>query len=173
MCALLVLCFFSFAHAQVGQKVDLKWVYMSKDVVWTPPPKDPELPQYETSHADFAVFYPSGAFAGGLFAVGRYGKKGPIFIVPAEGFAVWRGSWARNSDGSIAVKSQIVYEDKVLHIPKEPLPTPMKEEHWLLQGTSQGRLAAVLKSPSEEYEPVLAMSELDSLNRLINFSPTP
>jgi hypothetical protein len=37
MCAFLVLCLFSVAHAQIDKKVDISWVYMSKHVACRPP----------------------------------------------------------------------------------------------------------------------------------------
>jgi hypothetical protein len=47
MCAFLVLCLFSVAHAQIDKKVDISWVYMSKYVAYRPPPKEPKLPNTE------------------------------------------------------------------------------------------------------------------------------
>jgi hypothetical protein len=173
MLAGLICIILALTPAATAQTIDIQYVYVTTHLVWTPPPKDPELPKYETSFGEFAVFYPSGRFGGGSFFIGRYRKHGAIFIIPGEGFVVWRGSWKRNSDGSVNVTSRVVYTDKFLSISKQPLPGPMKTERWVLRGTSEGRLATILKSPSEEYEPVRNMSNLGTLDKLISLSPSP
>jgi hypothetical protein len=157
--------------ASAAQRISIRSVYVSSHLVWTPPPRDPELPKYETSRGEVAVFYPSGEFGGGSFLLGRYRKSGAMFIVPAEGFVVWRGSWNRNSDGSITVTRQVVNSGMVLNLSKQRLPGPMKEERWVPRGVSKGRLAAILKSPSGDFEPVQSMSDLDTIDRLINLPP--
>ncbi len=76
---LLAVCLFLPAHAQVRPTLNVEWIYVNKNLAWTSPPKDPELPQYETSRADLAIFYPSGEFAEGSFEIGRYRGKSAVF----------------------------------------------------------------------------------------------
>jgi hypothetical protein len=171
MLVFLTACLLFFTPSASPREPDIRWVYVSSGLVWEAPPKDPELPKYEYTYASLAVFYPSGEFREGSFALGRYGERGVMFIIMGEGFAIVRGKWTRNSDGSITVESRVVYEDKVLIIPEGPIPGPLTKERWELHGSRPGRLAAVLRSPHQEYVPLRSLSDLKRLGELLEISP--
>ena len=113
-----MILFFSLAFLMFGQHVKpeltMHSIYISEKLEWSLPPKDPELPKYANAFAALVIFRPSGEFAEADFTIGRYKKDGRIFIIPAEGFAILKGKWSRNSDGSLSVKYQLVYEEKVI-----------------------------------------------------------
>lgn len=141
-------------------------LYISDPIKWDAPPKDPELPKYASAFASLVIFRPSGEFAEADFTIGRYKKNGSIFIIPGEGFAVSKGKWTRNSDGSLSIKYQLVYKEKV--ISKEAVPGPVVEERWIPRGKAPGRLGASIESPSERYVPVLAFSNLKTLDDILH-----
>ncbi len=166
----LIVCLVSMVIGEPRQELNIRWVYVEDHLTWTPPPKDPELPKYETASARLAVFYPSGEFGEGWFTVGRYPSKSSIFIIPGEGFAILKGKWTRNSDGSIAVESRVVYQDKVLHVGEDATPRQVAE-HWLLQGNCPGRLGAVLQSPRGKYVPLQGLANLKTFANLMKSMP--
>lgn len=153
-----------------GQYVDsgltIQSVYISSPVTWEAPPKDPELPKYANAFAALVVFRPSGEFAEADFTIGRYGTNGAIFIIPGEGFAILKGRWSRNEGGSLNVKYQLLYKEKV--ISKDPVPGPVKEERWVPRGKAPGRLGASIDSPSGTYLPVHAFSNLQTLDDILH-----
>ena len=165
-----MILFFSLAFLMFGQHVKpeltMQSIYISEKLEWSLPPKDPELPKYANAFAALVIFRPSGDFAEADFTIGRYKKDGPIFIIPGEGFAILKGKWSRNSDGSLSVKYQLVYEEKV--ISKESVPGPVLEERWIPQGKTRGRLGTSIESPSGRYVPVRAFSNLKTLDDILH-----
>jgi hypothetical protein len=151
-------------------KVDIQWIYIRGELAWQSPPKDPELADYETAFAPLAIFYPTGEFVRCDFWIARSKKDQPIFITPGQGFAIRKGTWTSNTDGSIKVTYQLVYEEG---LPKQPVPGAMEEERWILHGKFQGRLAARLESPSGDYVPLSALSNLKTLNDIIHDAVKP
>jgi hypothetical protein len=152
------------AQTRSQSKIDLKWVYISGELNWVAPPKDPELPKYEVASARILVFYPSGEFADTSFWVGRY-KKGPIFIIPGEGFGVRKGNWVR--DGDLVVVQGRLVNSEGLGVYHPPRSYDIKET-WRAEGTCKGRLCARLVSPSQIYVPLRAMENLKRFEAIIN-----
>ncbi len=166
--ALCIVCLLLPAQTRVSPKLNLKWIYVSKNLAWRSPPKDPELLQYQTSRADLAVFYPSGEFAEGNFEVGRYRGQSTIFLIPNEGYVIWKGKWTRGPGTQMTVRKRVVSSQMMVQPSKEPVPRSLKEEKWQLHGVLKGRLAATLRAPRGEYEPLPAISNIDSVSRIIN-----
>ena len=173
MFATVILCLACLASAgRPPHDLSIQWVYVSNHATWTAAPKDPELPKYVTASVTLAVFCPSGDFGEGWFTLGRYPGKDVFFILPGEGFLIQRGKWRRNSDGSLAVESRVVYVDKVLLRLQKRQPTQEAvRERWLLHGSRPGRLAAALASPRQEYVPLQGLSNLKTLADLMQSSP--
>ena len=140
-------------------------MYISNPLSWEAPPKDPELPQHEWTSASLVIFYRSGDFAEGLFGIGRHGKNGSIFIIPGEGFDIAKGKWIRNPDGSITVKSQVVFAEGV---PKQPVPGPVREGRWTVRGKASNRLGAVLESPFGQYIPLRRLENLKTFDDILH-----
>jgi len=155
------------------ERIRIEWVYISKDLSWAPPPRDPELPRYANAFAAILVFYPSGEYRAGLFTVGQYPGQEAIFIIPGEGFSIDRGRWVRDSKGSIKIEARIVYEDKVLRVPPGPTPGPVVVARLYLRGKRPGRLAAVLKSDNGEYVPLRRLASLATLANLLQMEQRP
>ena len=162
----LLLLFFLASAPQTALPLTVQSVYISEPLKWIAPPKDPDLPKHPTALASLAVFYPGGEFGEAEFWIGRYGNKGPIFIIPGEGFAVSKGKWARNPDGSLAVKYQLVFMEKV--ISKETVPGPVLEQRWVVRGKAPGRLGISIESPSEKFVAVHAFSNLKTLDDILH-----
>jgi hypothetical protein len=162
----LVLLFLSPQQAPPPlQSIDIRWVYITDHPVWQPPPKDPELPKYKTATPTFVVFYPSGELKTATFVVGRHGKNEPIFIIPGEGFAVRRGRWTRNPDGTIMLRYQLVYEEGLA---STSVPGPIQEERWTPRGKLADRIAAKFESPRGAYSPLQSLSNLKTLNEILD-----
>ena len=157
------------SSAMLGQtpsphKLDLKWFFITKPDKWNAPPADPELPQYETATVNLAVFYPSGKFAGGDFWVGR-NKRGELFVLLGEGYAVRKGSWERKGD-RITVESRWVYANKMVStVPREG---SSSMQTWELRGTLRGRVAARLEVDSQLYIPLSQLQNLTELSRVLD-----
>src|SRR5438067_12639152 len=88
---------------QTGE-VDLRWVYINKDLHWEHPPKEVGL-DYSYSGINILVLYPNGLFASITGTVYQIEKPSRIMLVPNEGFGVYKGTWKRNGDGTITVIS--------------------------------------------------------------------
>ncbi len=84
---------------------------------------------------------------------------------------IWKGTWVRESDTRVTVRKRVVSTEMTVPLTKEPVPGAQVEEPWQLRGMSNGRLAATLKTSVSEYEPLLAISDIDTLSRIINASP--
>lgn len=160
----LLACVTCFAQSTSRPKLDLNWVFITNRLTWTAPPKDPELPKYETASANIVVFYPSGEFVDSDFWVGR-DKRG-MFILPGEGFAVRRGHWSRIGN-QIFVKSQLSYSEK-MGVLSPPKGSPSFEETWIAKGRIKGRMCARLIAPSTMYLPLDALQNLGEFNNIIN-----
>ena len=162
----LFVCVAGRAENPPQPRIDLNWVFITDQLTWTAPPKDPELPQYETALAKIVVFYPSGDYVDGVFWVDRYNKE-PIFILPGNGFAIRRGHWSRNGN-QIKVKSRSSYSEKVILTPTPE--SSSSEEMWVSEGIAEGRICARLKAPSGMYIPLAGLKNLSEFESIINAS---
>ena len=93
------------AHVYINQ--DLKWEYFSKQM-------DPEAGGYRfTTNERVLMFFSDGTFASIKCVLQQPdGSNTPIFI-PNNGFAVFKGTWRRNSDGTITLSARLVSSNKV------------------------------------------------------------
>lgn len=166
MVAVFLTLLLAVQQSHVAQKIDIRWVYVSDKLVWESPPKELKK-SYDEAAAGVTVFYPTGAFALVTCTLFRDRKTRRISICHGCGFSIRTGSWIRNSDNSVTIKSRVVYRN--LPIIGRPVPDPEVEERWWLRGRSKNRVAAAVQPPTGKFIPLSDLSNLDFLSNIIRF----
>ena len=166
MVAVFLTLLLAVQQSHVAQKIDIQWVYVSDNLVWESPPKELKK-SYDEAAASVTVFYPTGAFALVTCTLFRDRKNGRLSICHGCGFSISKGSWTRNADDSVIIKSRVVYRN--LPIIGRPVPDPEVEERWRFHGRSKDRVAAVVQPPTGRYIPLSKLSNLDFLSNIIRF----
>ncbi len=183
MLALVFTALFAVQANQAAEKIDVHWVFVRNHLAWKSRPKSAERGYVYAEDAHLAIFYPSGKFALVSCVLNRNLKTGRYWISHGDGYSIKKGTWERNRDGSVIVKSRYVY----MNVPFTglPLPGPEVEERWTFRGRSKGRvtavaqapkgkpakgIAAVSDSPAGQYVPLSNLESLDFLSNIVALS---
>jgi hypothetical protein len=166
MVVLLLIHATGVAQKPVQPKLDLKWIFITRPLVWKAPSRDPELPKYESASAEIMVFYPTGEYATASFWIGRY-KRDEIFIIPGEGFAVRKGHW-RHDGNRVTVTSQLANSQGVAILPSTRNSTI--QETFTASGISHGRLCARLIGRPRGYVPLRGLENFSTFESILGES---
>jgi hypothetical protein len=99
-----------------SQEIDLQWVYINQDLKWELPPKsitrESGIYKYSVNER-ILVFYPNGRFASIGCTIYQVDKAKKMMLIPNEGYAVHKGTWKRNNDGTITITSRLISSNKL------------------------------------------------------------
>ena len=98
------------------EEINLQWTYINQDLKWESPPKEvtSESGDYKYSvNERILVFNPNGQYASISCTI--YQSSGPqrMQLIPNDGFGVYKGTWTRNDDGTITIKSRLMSSNKM------------------------------------------------------------
>ncbi len=155
-CVVLLLC--SSGIGQI-QRIDTRWVLVSKHVRWSSPP--PEIgTQTKTGFAEVMVLYPSGEYGCVACYLIRH-RDGTVSISRGDSHAVKIGTWHKR-DGEVEVASRTVYQD--VFVSGRPVPGPMSVERYTKLGDSGLRRIGDKK----QFVPLPRLEDLEFLATLIS-----
>jgi hypothetical protein len=165
MLGLLLTFLLGAQQSQVRQEIDISWVFVNDKLMWESPPKELKKTYVLAENAELIVFYPTGDIAMVSCTLFRDRKTRRLSICHGCGFSISKGTWTRNADNSVTIKSRVVYRN--LPIIGSPVPDPEIEERWRFHGRFKDRVAAVVHPPTGRYIPLSNLSNLDFLSNII------
>ena len=146
--------------------IDLHWVYVKGGLKWESPPKGTMEGVKYSDNAFLALLFPSGDYVGVFPVLYRDEKTRHISISRGDGMVIRKGHWEKEANGSIRVKSSIVYTP-VPQIGKS-YPYDEKDEEWTPSGSAKGRVASQLKTPKLTLIPLENFTDLEFLSNYIS-----
>jgi hypothetical protein len=152
-------------QAALPRQIDLHWVYVRDGLKWESPPKGTTEGLRYSNNAFLAVLFPSGEYVGVFPVLYRDEKTGHISISRGDGMVIRKGRWEKGANGSIHIKSSIVYTP----IPQgdKNYPYDEKDEEWMPSGSAEGRVASKLKTPKSTLIPLENFTDLEFLSNYI------
>ena len=154
------------ASQPVSPEIDLRWVYINEDLKWESPPKKivRELRHdYKYSvNERLMVFYPGGQFASVGCTIYRDNKTRNMQLVPNHGFSVYKGTWKRESDGTIIITSRLA-SSHGLAVRIGAKQAQERVERLRIRKVADDRLASELELNGQVYIPSPSIEGLNSL----------
>jgi hypothetical protein len=148
--------------------LDPHWIFITKDVAWQLPPKEitKEMGQFYDGHGSVMVLYPSGELA--LISCDlRKDGNGQLSLNGVVSFSVDKGTWSRNSDGTLTTVSRFCVS------PMGPDRTgeASVERRWTIGDQSPNRVAGLFRHKEESMVPLPEnFRDVDGIAYMLKFA---
>jgi hypothetical protein len=156
-----------FAPVKIDARVDIErnWVFISRELKWEDGPKELEQPRQSCNNSLLLIFYPSGAFASVGVSLERSPASQVSWMAAGGGYSVAKGTWIRNSDGTVTTTSRFSHGNKLR---RSASVATAASRTWIVQRPSVKRLADVIESDGEVFVPAgEQLGNFDFLNEMV------
>ena len=117
-----------------------QWIFIASDIAWKLPPKEimEEMGKFYDGWGSFMIFYPTGDLTIINSDLRKDFETGQISLGGITGISIDKGTWSRNSDGTITTISHPCFCAVCSSS------YPETQHRWITFGESRNRIATSL-----------------------------